>query len=195
MPDPSRKRRQPTRYPSRARSAVLIPGRLRWLCRLPWGSVGMPRCPASPGSKGRADRPARQPKGQAWAVRAGLAGARTPRGVLPSRPAPQQPPTHPGSQGREQRGRHRRLSCAGQAGDRLTPRRCQRADVSVLPPPRRSSWAAADPAAFQWAGGGHRQRPGRRPRRDPQPGGVGRTCRAGPTRAWGRGTGPARLLR
>src|SRR4030095_7388998 len=26
----------------------------------PWGSLGMPRCPPSPGSKGRADRPARQ---------------------------------------------------------------------------------------------------------------------------------------
>src|SRR5215217_5746245 len=29
----------------------------------PWGSLGMPRCPPSPGSKGRADRPARQRKG------------------------------------------------------------------------------------------------------------------------------------
>jgi hypothetical protein len=26
----------------------------------PWWPVGMPRCPPSPGSKGRADRPARQ---------------------------------------------------------------------------------------------------------------------------------------
>src|SRR4029450_10752304 len=29
----------------------------------PWGSGGMPRCPPSPGSKGRADRPARQQEG------------------------------------------------------------------------------------------------------------------------------------
>src|SRR4029450_10065298 len=29
----------------------------------PWRPLGMPRCPPSPGSKGRADRPARQPKG------------------------------------------------------------------------------------------------------------------------------------
>src|SRR5215217_2696128 len=29
----------------------------------PRGSLGMPRCPPSPGSKGRADRPARQQEG------------------------------------------------------------------------------------------------------------------------------------
>src|SRR5215211_4130244 len=29
----------------------------------PWWSLGMPRCPPSPGSKGRADRPARQQEG------------------------------------------------------------------------------------------------------------------------------------
>jgi hypothetical protein len=29
----------------------------------PWCSFGMPRCPPSPGSKGRADRPARQQEG------------------------------------------------------------------------------------------------------------------------------------
>src|SRR5919112_5066898 len=29
----------------------------------PWGSLGMPRCPPSPGSKGRADRPARHSGG------------------------------------------------------------------------------------------------------------------------------------
>src|SRR4029453_7786492 len=29
----------------------------------PWWPLGMPRWPPSPGSKGRADRPARQPKG------------------------------------------------------------------------------------------------------------------------------------
>src|ERR687898_791354 len=29
----------------------------------PWCSLGMPRCPPSPGSKGRADRPARQQEG------------------------------------------------------------------------------------------------------------------------------------
>jgi hypothetical protein len=51
---------QPTRHPSRPPSAALMDGRLRWLCRLPPGSCGMPRCPPSPGSKGRADRPARQ---------------------------------------------------------------------------------------------------------------------------------------
>jgi hypothetical protein len=29
-----------------------------------WCSFGMPRCPSSPGSKGRADRPARQQEGR-----------------------------------------------------------------------------------------------------------------------------------
>src|ERR671919_726440 len=31
----------------------------------PWWPLGMPRCPPSPGSKGRADRPARQQEGPA----------------------------------------------------------------------------------------------------------------------------------
>src|SRR4029453_17553329 len=64
----------------------------------------MPRCPPSPGSKGRADRPARQPKGaRDAAVRAGLAGAGPPSGVQPPLTAPQEPPTPPGSRGRVDR--------------------------------------------------------------------------------------------
>ena len=37
MPDPSRKRRQPTRLLSRPSVGGLMHGRLRWLCRLPLG--------------------------------------------------------------------------------------------------------------------------------------------------------------
>jgi hypothetical protein len=61
MPDPQPQApHQPTRLLSRPRPATFIHGRLRWLHRCPWCSLGMPRCPPSPGSKGRADRPARQ---------------------------------------------------------------------------------------------------------------------------------------
>jgi hypothetical protein len=64
MPDPSRKHstnqagtraehaRQPDHMADFAGSIAC-----------PWRSVGMPRCPPSPGSKGRADRPARQHEG------------------------------------------------------------------------------------------------------------------------------------
>jgi len=65
----------------------------------PWRSLGMPRCPPSPGS--RAGRPPGQAPGDKHAaVRAGLARAGLPRGVQPPLPAPQEPPTPPGSQDR-----------------------------------------------------------------------------------------------
>jgi single-strand DNA-binding protein len=65
MPDPQPQApHQPTRLPSRPKAGSLITtDRLRWLHRLPLGSLVMPRCPPSPGSKGKADRPARHSAG------------------------------------------------------------------------------------------------------------------------------------
>src|SRR5918994_4992034 len=74
----------------------------------PWRSCGMPRRPPSPGSRGRADRPARQPKGagmrqfeQDWLELA----SRVARSL--HYPAPPEPPTHPGSPARADRPAHR----------------------------------------------------------------------------------------
>ena len=55
---------QPTRHPSRPRVGSLS-SRADFVGSIacPWRPGGMPRCPPSPGSKGRADRPARQQKG------------------------------------------------------------------------------------------------------------------------------------
>ena len=62
MPDPSRER--PTnqaRHLSRPQPATFMHGRLRWLCRLPWRSLGMPRCPPSPGPRaGQTARPGQE---------------------------------------------------------------------------------------------------------------------------------------
>jgi hypothetical protein len=63
-PTTSRNRsHQPSRHPSRAHSAALS-SRADFVgsAACPWWSLGMPRRPPSPGSKGRADRPARQPE-------------------------------------------------------------------------------------------------------------------------------------
>jgi hypothetical protein len=62
-PTTSRKRHQPTRHPSRAHSATFIMADFVGSTACPWGALGMPRYSPSPGSKGRTDRPARQPKG------------------------------------------------------------------------------------------------------------------------------------
>jgi hypothetical protein len=73
-------------------------GRLRWLYRLPWRPCRMPRCPPSPGSKGRADRPIAQwqpdPDGAAAAV---LTGARSFAAIA------EWPPTPPANPGRARR--------------------------------------------------------------------------------------------
>ena len=65
-PTPSRKRRPTNPAPEPATAGSL--DRMADFvgsAACPWGSLGMPRCPPSPGSKGRADRPARQQEGAA----------------------------------------------------------------------------------------------------------------------------------
>jgi hypothetical protein len=63
-PTPSRKRvDQPTRHLSRPRPASPCMADFVGSVACPWWPVGIPRCSPSPGSKGRADRPARQPEG------------------------------------------------------------------------------------------------------------------------------------
>jgi hypothetical protein len=59
----------------------------------------MPWCPPSP-VPGQGRPPGQATGDKHAAVRAGLAGAGPPRGVQPPLPAPQEPPTPPGSQGR-----------------------------------------------------------------------------------------------
>src|SRR5512132_1227485 len=64
MPDPQGQAlHQPTRHPSRPRPASTCMADFVGSVACPWRPWGMPRCPPSPGSMGRADRPARQPKG------------------------------------------------------------------------------------------------------------------------------------
>jgi hypothetical protein len=60
MPNPSCKRPLTNPAPEPSLLGSFIHGRLRWLHRLPQAALGMPRHPPSPGSKGRADRLARQ---------------------------------------------------------------------------------------------------------------------------------------
>jgi hypothetical protein len=60
----------------------------------------MPRCSTVPQVQGQGRPPGQATGDKHAAVRAGLAGAGPPRGVQPPLPAPQEPPTPPGSQGR-----------------------------------------------------------------------------------------------
>jgi Single-strand binding protein family len=65
MPDPSRKR--PANQPGTRAGHGRRPSSMAdfvGFTACPWCFFGMPRCPPSPGSKGRADRSARQQKGQ-----------------------------------------------------------------------------------------------------------------------------------
>jgi hypothetical protein len=110
MPDPSRKRpRQPTRHLSRPRPATCS----SWAdvvgsVACPWRPGGMPRCPPSPGSKGRAARPARHQEtgmgsssGTGWSWAAAWPAAATPssQGTCDSsrQPGPSRPPIGHGS--------------------------------------------------------------------------------------------------
>jgi hypothetical protein len=60
FPTTSRKRPSTTRLLSRQKLARSCMAGFLGSTACPWRPCGMPRCPPSPGSKGRADRPARQ---------------------------------------------------------------------------------------------------------------------------------------
>ena len=176
MPDPQPQAlHQPTRHLSRAQLGSLdrmadFVGSVA----CPWWSLGMPRCPPSPGSKGRADRPARQSR----------KGQHHDRGQRQLRRQPHRRPRGPLHRGRDRPGHvpGGRVRAGGSRRRRSSPWSCGATRPSMPPSP-------CPRAAGSWSWAGSSSGPG-----PPRTAAPDQSSRSWP-RSWGRACGGRRRPR